>query len=208
MLDYLYIIIVMVKKEEEIEKIRNDLVNFKKSPFYSYRKKNNYIPVVGDGNLDAKIIFIGEAPGKKEAEKGKPFIGASGKLLDKLLLSINLLRNDIYITNIVNDRPPKNRDPKPMEIKLYSPFFDRLLDLIKPKVICTLGRFSMQYLIEKYKSENLGGTIGDLHGKPMKIFVSYGEIMLIPLYHPAFALYNGSMKKILEKDIKEIKRYL
>lgn len=106
----------MPSKATLIRQLTVEITNLKKSPLYAYRVKNNYQPVIGGGNLDAKIVFIGEAPGKKEAETGLPFIGASGKVLDQLLASVKLRREDVYITSIVNDRPPENRDPSPKEI--------------------------------------------------------------------------------------------
>ncbi len=112
----------MPSKASLIRQLTDEIINLKKSPLYPYRIKNGYRPVIGGGNLDAKIVFIGEAPGKKEAETGQPFIGASGKVLDQLLDSVKLKREDVYITSIVNDRPPENRDPSPKEIKLYAPF--------------------------------------------------------------------------------------
>ncbi|OGD96406.1 uracil-DNA glycosylase, partial [Candidatus Curtissbacteria bacterium RIFCSPLOWO2_01_FULL_41_28] len=134
----------------QLKKIRDEIWNLSKSPLYNYRKKNNYFPVIGEGNHFSKIIFIGEAPGQREAETGRPFCGAAGKILDELLVSIDLKRKDVYITNVVKDRPPNNRDPEPEEIKLYSPFLDRQILIIKPKIIATLGRFSTKYILEKF----------------------------------------------------------
>jgi uracil-DNA glycosylase len=198
----------MGQKQDLIDAIKQELGNLKRSPLYVYRKRNHYVPVVGDGSVDAKILFIGEAPGRKEAETGRPFTGAAGKFLDTLLNSINLDRQAVYITNIVNDRPPDNRDPKPAEIKLYSPFLDRLIDIIRPEVIVTLGRFSMQYILEKYHSEASGQPIGDLHGKHVPVQTPSGKIDVLPLYHPAAALYNGSLRKVLEADFEVLRRYI
>src|SRR3989344_3154560 len=130
---------------EEMRKIRDELLGFKKSPLYKYRLENKYFPVVGEGSHNAHIMFIGEAPGKNEAETARPFCGKSGKILDEMLESINLNRSDVYITNIVKDRPPENRDPTEAEIKLYAPYLDRQINIIQPKVIATLGRYSMSY---------------------------------------------------------------
>ena len=166
--------------------------------------------VFGDGNSAADIVFIGEAPGKQEDVQGKPFVGASGKFLDEMLASIGMKRADIYITNIVKYRPPGNRDPLPEEKKAFLPYLQEQLEIIQPKIIVTLGRHSG------------GGFLPDLHistdhGKPKRIRVkesmSQGvksknenqsrdtmELVILPLYHPAAALYNGGMRETLMED--------
>jgi uracil-DNA glycosylase len=139
-----------VRKKRRNKKIKDDLLGLKESPLYKYRIENKFFPVIGEGSHDAEIVFIGEAPGKKEAMTGKPFCGASGKVLDELLAHIKVDREKVYITNVVKDRPENNRDPKPSEIELYSPFLDKQLEIIKPKFIATLGRFSMEYIMKKF----------------------------------------------------------
>jgi len=140
----------MVNATEALKKIKDEIINLKNSPLCLERIKNKVFPVIGEGDHGAKIMFIGEAPGKNEAETGRPFCGRSGKLLDEFLASINIPRESVYITNIVKDRPPKNRDPLPEEIEIYAPFLDRQIEIIKPKIIATLGRFSMQYIMNRY----------------------------------------------------------
>ncbi len=194
-------------KEEKIKKVEKELINLKSSPLYSYRVENNYHPVVGEGDLDASIVFIGEAPGKNEAKTGKPFCGMAGKILDELLASIKLERKDIYITNIVNDRPQKNRDPLPEEIKIYGPFLDRQIEIIKPKVIVTLGRYAMGYIMKKYGLESELVPIGKAHGKQYKAKAKYGDIDIVALYHPCMAIYKRSTLTILKNDIKILKGY-
>ncbi len=189
-------------KTNELQKIKDEILNLKASPLYKYRIKNNYFPVVGEGGCDATIMFIGEAPGKNEAEQAKPFCGASGRVLDKLLASVGIARADVYITNIVKDRPPENRDPSPKEIALYAPFLDRQIEIIKPKVIATLGRFSMVYILEHFGLT--AEPISKAHGTVYTATAPYGEIQIIPLYHPATALYNGSMMSTLEIDFKRL----
>ena len=122
--------------------------------------------VVGEGNLKTKILFIGEAPGKNEDESGKPFCGRAGKILDKLLLSAKIKRSDIYITNIVKCRPPKNRDPSKEEINTCSIYLDKQIKKIKPEIICPLGRFSSKYILKKYL--DISPEIGEVHGKIFK----------------------------------------
>jgi len=192
------------QKKTRMDKIKAEILFFKKSPLYKERIKNKVFPVIGEGSFNSRIMFIGEAPGKKEAETGRPFCGSAGKVLDKLLNYISLDRDKVYITNIVKDRPPLNRDPSEKEIKLYAPFLDRQIDIIQPKVIATLGRFSMAYIIERLGLKNELRPISEMHGKEFETKTSYGKIKIIPLYHPAVALYRGSMIDILKKDFKKL----
>ena len=145
--------------------------------------------VLGDGNPDAEIVFIGEAPGKNEDLQGKPFVGASGKFLSEMLALIDLKREDIYITNIVKYRPPNNRDPLPDEKSAFLPYLQQQLDIIDPKLIVTLGRHSMDVLLPALK-------ISQVHGQPKRY---HGRVYL-PLFHPAAALYNGGMRQTLIDD--------
>lgn len=192
-------------RELELKKIHDDVVELTASPLVEHRKENNYFPVVGEGSASAGIMFVGEAPGRKEAETGKPFIGSAGKILDSLLTSINISREEIYITSIVKDRPPKNRDPLPAEIALYTPFLDRQIDIIQPKVIATLGRFAMQYVMGRYGLEDKLAPIGDLHGKVFEAEINGEQVKVVPLYHPAAAIYNQKLKDTLLEDFKVLK---
>jgi len=196
-------------KTDLMREIRDEIMNLKESPLYKYRVSNNYFPVIGQGSHDANIMFIGEAPGKNEAEKGIPFCGAAGKFLDTLLDSINLDREKVYVTNIVKDRPPGNRDPLLEEIELYAPFLDRQIDIIEPRVIATLGRFSMSYILKKYNCAEKMESISKLHGNEIKIVADEEKnIIIVPLYHPAATLYNGSMRDTLKKDFEILKKYI
>lgn len=167
--------------------------------------------VFGDGNPDADIVFIGEAPGKKEDEQGKPFVGAAGKFLDEMIQGIGLERGDVYITNIVKYRPPQNRDPLPEEKQAFWPYLTRQLQAIDPLLIVTLGRHSMEYFLS-------GQRISYIHGQPKRIKAvaspghdsgSAGKQavtswVILPLYHPAAALYNGGMRETLIDDFSRI----
>lgn len=195
------------QKFEKMKDIRNRLLEFKKSPLYEYRLENKYFPVVGEGSHNAKIMFIGEAPGKNEAQTARPFCGRSGKVLDEMLESINLNRSDVYITNIVKDRPPENRDPSPEEIRLYAPFLNEQIEIIQPRVIATLGRFSMAYILELLKCDTPILAIGEMHGKECAGQASFGLVTVVPLYHPAVALYNGGSKETLLQDFQVLKKY-
>src|SRR5262245_46168266 len=191
----------------ELEKIAEEVRNLKESPLYTYRQENKYAFVLGEGNVHAKIMFIGEAPGEKEAKTGRPFVGASGRFLDQLLKSVDMKREDVYITNIVKDRPPNNRNPTIKEIRLYQPFLLRQIDLIQPEVIVTLGRFSMEFILEQFGAAEKGQKISQLHGQLMKGQAPYGEITIVPLYHPAVALYSQDSKDTLVKDFQILKEF-
>jgi uracil-DNA glycosylase len=194
-----------MSKRDEMKKIRDELFEFKDSPLYSYRTENKYFPVIGEGSHDASIVFIGEAPGKKEAQTGRPFCGASGKVLDQLLDHISVKREDVYITNIVKDRPQHNRDPKPEEIKLYAPFLQKQLEVIQPHIIATLGRFSMEYILKEFGLEDKIQIISKIHGEVFEAKASWGSVKIIPLYHPAVAVYNRTQLDMLKKDFELLK---
>ena len=193
------------KRAQKLKQIRDEVWNLINSPLYEYRKKNNYYPVIGEGNHFAKIVFIGEAPGRNEAKTGKPFCGAAGKILDELLESVDIKRKDIYITNVLKDRPPENCDPTIEEIKIYSSFLIRQLEIIKPKIIATLGRFSMEFIMKLYGLEDKLQKISLLHGQVFKTKVSWGRIKIIPFYHPAVALYNSNQLTLLKDDFQVLK---
>lgn len=188
-----------------LKQIKDEVLALKTSPLYAERQKNKVMPVIGEGSHFAKIMFVGEAPGKNEAATGKPFCGASGKILDQLLASIGISRPDVYVTNIVKDRPPFNRDPLPEEIESYGPFLDRQIEIIKPKYIVSLGRFSMAYVMQKLGLDFELEPISKIHGKVFDAKTSYGHIKVIPLYHPAVAIYNNKTKDTLLEDFKVLK---
>ncbi len=149
--------------------------------------------VFGDGNPDAELVFVGEAPGKNEDIQGLPFVGAAGKFLNEMLQAIGLKRADVYITNIVKYRPPENRDPYPDEKAAFLPFLRSQLAVIKPKIVVTLGRHSMECFLP-------GLQISSVHGQPKR----YKGQVYLPLFHPAAALYNGDMRQTLIDDFMRI----
>lgn len=158
--------------------------------------------VAGEGSAQAQIMFIGEGPGAKEDELGRPFVGAAGKFLDEMLASIKLERKDVYITNIVKCRPPNNRDPLPEEVAVCWPWLLEQIKIIKPKLIVTLGRHSMNNFLPRQK-------ISEIHGQAKRREIEgVGLQVFYVLYHPAAALYNGSMREILIKDFKKIPKVL
>jgi len=194
-------------RTELLRAIKDEVLTLKISPLYAERVKNGVFPVIGEGSHCAKIMFVGEAPGKNEAKTGRPFAGAAGKILDELLVSVGINRPDVYITNIVKDRPPFNRDPLPKEIEIYGPFLDRQIEIIQPKVIATLGRFSMEYIIRKFNLEKELKPISKMHGTSITAQTSYGQVDIVSLYHPAVAIYNQQSKEILFKDFKILNKY-
>jgi uracil-DNA glycosylase len=153
--------------------------------------------VMGDGNIDSDIVFIGEAPGKKEDETGLPFMGSAGKFLNEMLSGIGMSRADIFITNIVKYRPPDNRDPLPQEKSAFWPYLVRQLDVIQPKIVVTLGRHSMEYFLPNQK-------ISLIHGQPKHISFGNQKLVIVPLFHPAAALYNGSLRATLIEDFNKL----
>ena len=155
----------MADKKQQLEQLAEEVRNLTGSPLYEFRTQNKYHMVFGVGNPDAEILFIGEAPGEWEAKKGEPFVGASGRMLNELLAGIGLKRDEIYITNVVKDRPPDNRDPSKAEIELYTPFLLRQIDVIQPRVIATLGRFAMDFILATFDMPEQGEKISVLHGK-------------------------------------------
>lgn len=195
------------QKREAIKAIRDDLVGAIDSPLYAHRTENGYFPVVGDGHPDARILFIGEAPGKFEAAEGRPFTGPSGEVLNEMLGDIGLQREDVFVTNIVLDHPPGNRTPTAEEIAFYAPFVDRLIDVIRPAVIVTLGGSAMTHILKKLNLPEQRSKIGALHGKLIKAVMPYGEIHVVPLYHPAVVLYSASQKTTLRKDFQKLKLF-
>lgn len=153
--------------------------------------------VPGEGKLDAEILLVGEAPGYYEDQQGRPFVGASGKFLEQMLASIGLKRSDVFIANIVKCRPPQNRDPLPEEISACSSFLGRQIEIIDPKVIVTLGRYSLSRFLP-------GQPISKVHGQGRKV----GEQWVVPMYHPAAALHQGNLRRTIEDDFRKIPGYL
>jgi uracil-DNA glycosylase len=155
--------------------------------------------VAGSGSLDAAIVFVGEAPGRKEDELGLPFVGSAGKLLDRLLEASGLCREEVFVTNIVKCRPPGNRRPKRSEVDACVPYLEEQLDIIRPRVIAPMGNSSLRYFLARYGLQ--AASIGEIHGVPMFVHEHWGGVTLIPLYHPAAAIYNRKLLRDLEDDM-------
>jgi len=154
--------------------------------------------VLGEGNPKANVMLIGEAPGEKEDELGRPFVGSSGKFLDELLESVGFKREDVYISNVVKYRPPENRDPTKEEKEQCMPWLQMEISIIKPKIIVPLGRHALSHFFPKL-------TIGDAHGKPQKLS---DDLTIFPIYHPAAAMHNGGLRQSLYDDFMALKAFL
>jgi len=186
------------RKQILLEQIAADIIKNNICPDLAQEAKNL---VMGDGNIDAEILLIGEAPGKKEDETGLPFVGAAGKFLNEMLAGAGINRNDVFITNIVKYRPPNNRDPLPEEKIAFWPYLVRQLDVIQPQIVVTLGRHSMEYFLP-------GSKISDVHGQPKRIKFGHSRLVIVPLYHPAAALYNGGLRATLVDDFKKLPKII
>ncbi len=184
----------------EFEKLRDEIIACEKCPL----AKTRTLPVIGQGSHQAKIVFCGEAPGASEDKTGRPFCGAAGKILDELLESVGIKREEVYICNILKCRPPENRNPKTEEIAACTPYLEKQLEIIKPKVVCTLGNYSTGFILEKYGLDNKIQGISKIHGQ---IFEPEQDFVIIPLYHPAVATYNRNMIEELKKDFQVLKKH-
>ncbi len=180
-----------MEKQSQLEKLREEIAQDSSLPLQEANL------VFGEGNPNCTVMFIGEAPGFNEDKLGRPFVGRSGQLLDKLILEIGWKREDVYISNIVKRRPPENRDPLPEEIAAYTPYLKKQIEIINPSVIAPLGRFSMNYFLPLAK-------ISQDHGK---IFTTEGR-KIFPLYHPAAALRNGTVLDNLRTDFKKLPKII
>ena len=163
--------------------------------------------VPGEGSASARIMLIGEAPGANEDIQGRPFVGKAGKFLDELLGSAGINREDVFIANVLKCRPPGNRNPEAAEIRACTPFLDRQIAAIRPKVLCPMGNFAASYVLEKFGLEPQ--SIGRIHGKTYRVSnLLLGSASIIPLYHPASAVYNPGMKQTLIEDFRKIRESL
>ena len=181
-------------KKKALQALYSDVAGCQKCPLRQTAKQS----VPGEGNPDSDVVFVGEGPGKDEDEQGRPFVGAAGKFLTQLIESIGYKREDVYIANVVKHRPPGNRDPLPDELTACTPWLDEQLEIIQPKLIVTLGRFSMGYFLGE------GMTISKIHGQPKR---RDGRVIM-PMYHPAAALYRGNLRPVLQADFAKIPKIL
>jgi len=188
---------VSLTKDQQLQYIAHLVGECKKCDLY--KTATSHVP--GSGNPNAEIVFIGEAPGQQEDLQGLPFVGNSGKLLDKLLSTISVPRQDVFICNILKHRPPENRDPLPQEMKVCTPYLKAQLKIIKPKLIITLGRFAMNYFFPEE-------SISKIRGQVRKIIWQELSLTIIPVYHPSAGLRNGAMLLSLQEDFLSIGKLL
>jgi len=189
----------------------NKLENLKKKVFSCSRcelHKTKIKYVFGEGSVTSPIIFIGEAPGANEDKSGRPFVGRAGQVFNDLLKSVELHREGIYIANILKCRPPNNRSPSKHEINMCTLYLRKQIEIISPKVICPMGNFATDFILDMYAVKKKFNGISKLHGHEFKIRNLNGILSILPLYHPAVATYNPPMKKILIKDIKKVKKLI
>jgi len=178
----------------ELASVHSEIMGCTKCELHKSRK--NAVP--GEGPIDAEIMFVGEGPGLNEDEQGRPFVGAAGKFLTELLGSIGLSRSDVFITNIVKCRPPNNRAPRKPEIEACNQYLMSQIRLVKPRIVCALGSPAITTLLgQEYSATKV-------HGKP----TSKGDVTILPMYHPAAALYDASLKEVLALDFKTLKELL
>ncbi len=180
-------------RQMTLEQLEEAIYSCTLCPLHQGRTK----AVPGEGPLSADVMFIGEGPGFHEDRQGRPFVGAAGKFLEELLASIGLTREQVYIANVVKCRPPGNRDPLPNELSACEPYLERQIQLIKPKVIVTLGRFSMGRYFP-------GASISKIHGQPKRV----GNYLVIPMFHPAAALHQPKWRPLVEADFKKLPHYI
>lgn len=186
-----------MNKREELLSLKDKMLKDESLPL----KSGATNLVFGVGSPETKVLFIGEGPGYWEDQKGQPFVGNAGKLLDSLLQSIKLPRDEVFITNVVHHRPPENRDPLSTEIEAYGKYLDKIIEIINPKVIVTLGRFSMGKFLP-------GNRITSVHGKICKVNWRGEEVTVVPMYHPAAALRDGEVMRQIREDFQKLSEVL
>ena len=182
-----------MKPAEILKEVASQVAVCEKCALHYSRKR----AVPGEGPADSKIMFIGEGPGFYENEQGRPFVGAAGQFLEELLKKIGLRREQVYITNVVKCRPPGNRDPLPDELASCSDYLERQIEALNPRVIVTLGRYSMARFLPMSKISDIHGQASMVHGR-----------MIVAMYHPAAALHQPSLRPALEKDFMRLPEYI
>ncbi|MEI8344404.1 MAG: uracil-DNA glycosylase [Candidatus Moraniibacteriota bacterium] len=187
-----------MSNQSQLEKLNLEMSQCTKCPLRGDCQR----VVFGAGDPEAEIMFIGEAPGKKEDELGMPFLGSTGRILDKMLEGIKIKREDVYLTNICKCRPPENRDPLPEEIELCSPWLEKQIQIINPKIIVTLGRFALNYFLSEAKISQVHGNISEINIEKI------GKIKLFPLHHPAAARINRQTRALFTQDFQKIPNIL
>ena len=191
-----------MNKPRAMENLKNDIRKCSRCELCKYSTNQ----IMGKGNFRSKIVFVGEAPGKEEDIRGEPFVGSAGKLLNQVLEKAGFSRKNVYVTNLVRCRPPKNRKPLKSELNACSNYLERELDIIKPKIIAPLGNTALYVIMRKYGLKP--SKIGEVHGRIFEREAVWGNIVILPLYHPAAALYNKNLLELIEKDFGKLKKFI
>ncbi|MCD6402982.1 MAG: uracil-DNA glycosylase [Candidatus Aenigmarchaeota archaeon] len=192
-----------MRKEILLEKIFEEIKVCKKCSLWKTRKN----PVLGEGDPNSKIMLIGLGPGKQEDAEGRPFVGAAGKFLNKLLKLAGMKREGVYITNVMKCFLPQNKVAEE-QIRACSPYLERQIEIIKPRVIITLGNVATDFIFEKFGLQKHKHSISKIHAQIFKVSTLVGELTIIPMYHPATALYNPGLKETLREDWMKVGKYL
>lgn len=186
------------RKKQFIQRLTEEVLRCRRCSLCDGRKN----PVIGEGSLCSPVALVGEAPGRKEDETGRPFVGSAGKLLDGLLSGIGLDRSKVYITNIVKCRPPGNRRPKAGEIRSCTPHLDQQLAVISPRIVAPMGNSATGYFLKRFGRGR--ASIGEIHGRPFEADAPWGLAIVLPLYHPAAVLYNRGLEAELRRDFESL----
>lgn len=193
----------MSEADEKLKELKEEVVNCEKCSLYKTRN----MPVIGEGDHDANVMFIGEAPGAQEDKTGRPFCGKAGDILNDLLEGAGFEREEVYIANVLKCRPPNNRDPKQEEIEACTPYLERQIEIIEPEVVVGLGNFGTKFVLSKYNLKGKIEGISQIHGERFSAKTLFGEIKIVPMYHPAVATYNPNMIDTLEEDFEVLKEF-
>ncbi len=191
-------------KGQRFEELHRALETDTHAPLYSQRMENGYRPVCGEGSPDAQIMFIGEAPGAREAVFGRPFIGAAGHLLHDLIKLYKIDRKYIYLTNLIKDRTPEGRNPVESEINHYARYLEEEIDILRPLLVVPMGRLTMSYVLSRFRVPHENARVVDMHGEVMVGQADYGRVKVVPLLHPSAALYDSRCMKTLAHDMRVI----
>ncbi len=191
-----------VLKKGRMDKLVTDVLSCHSCELYECRQN----PVLGEGDLGSPVVFVGEAPGRKEDETGRPFVGSAGRMLDQFLRHVGLERGDVYITNIVKCRPPGNRRPRSDEILTCTPYLEKQLDIISPRILAPLGNSATGYIMKQFGLKR--SRIGEVHGKIVPAEAPWGPVVILPLFHPAAVLYNRKLENAMKNDFESLKRLL
>jgi uracil-DNA glycosylase family 4 len=189
-------------KDEAIRRLSEEVEACRRCGLCEGRKR----AVIGEGDLDSPVVLVGEAPGRKEDEQGRPFVGSAGRLLDVLLAEAGFERRGVYITNVVKCRPPGNRRPKAEELRECTAHLERQLEIIAPRVLVPMGNSASGYVMRRY---GLGGdSIGEVHGESFPTEARWGRLIVFPLYHPAAVLYNRQLEEDVRRDLRELREII